>query len=387
MWTDMQRRAFLTGAIAALPLAGCAGRAELAAPVGATLTPLKSYSRLTSMALLRLAGVKGVPVRHRVDCWRVVYDSRDSRGTPIRLSGLLALPRGVAARGLASWQHGTTTTRGDVPSNLSTEGVAAAILCAGNGYATVAADYLGLGVSPLTHTYYAADDTARAVIDLLDAARRIPGVPDSAPFLTGFSQGGHATLATQQALEAAGRPVLGAAPVAGAFNLRTISFPATLKGGAPQHSLYLTYLTRGLAARYGQPLESALTAGAAALTRTLYDRPHKPDEIASALPKDPRGLFNPAFLEAFDHDGAHWLLDALAANEVSHFTPRAPVRLFYGAGDQDVSPRESVETAAMFRSRGADAAVVNLGATDHNGSILKAAPGILTWLESLSGKD
>ncbi|MDQ0466290.1 alpha-beta hydrolase superfamily lysophospholipase [Caulobacter ginsengisoli] len=379
----MRRRTFLSG-LAAAGLAGCARPPSLTAPSDVALTPLKSYSRLQSVALLKLAGVKGVGVRHAVDCYRVGYGSHDARGTPIRLSGLLALPRGGPARGRVSWQHGTTTTRADVPSNLSTEGVAAAILCAGNGFATVAPDYLGLGQSGLTHTYYAADDTARAVIDLLDATRGIAGVPDRPPFLTGFSQGGHACLAAQQALEAAGRAVLGSAPVAGAFNLRTISLGAALKGGAPQCSLYLSYLARGMAARYGQPLESALTGPMAALTRSLYDQPHKPDAIVAALPANPRELFSPGFLDAFDHDGRHWLLEALAANEVSHFTPRAPVRFFHGAADRDVAPQESLTTARMFQASGADARAIDVGPVDHNGSILRAAPRILGWLESLT---
>jgi alpha-beta hydrolase superfamily lysophospholipase len=380
----MQRRAFLSGA-AGLMVTGCGRKALLAGQADVTLTPLKSYSRLASGLLLRLAGVKGVPARHAVDCWRVVYGSHDGQGRPIRLSGLLALPRDVVARGLVSWQHGTTTTRTDVPSRLSTEGVAAAIVFAGSGFATVAPDYLGLGDSPLVHTYYAADDTARAVVDLLDAARTVPGVPDAPPFLAGFSQGGHACMAAHQALEAAGRTVLGSAPVAGAFNLRTLSVPRALKGGAVQNPLYLTYLTRGLAARYGQPLESALTDPVAALTRTLYDQPHKPDAIVAALPKNPRDLFNAGFLEAFDQNRAHWLLEALTVNEVSHFTPRAPVRLYYGDADEDVSPAESVTTAAMFRATGADATAVGVGPFDHNSSILRAAPRALAWLETLAG--
>lgn len=377
----MRRRTFLTG-FAAAGLTACVSP-PLVAPPGVSLTPLKSYSRLEGLGLLKLAGVKGAGVRHAVACYRVGYGSHDAKGVAIRLSGLLALPRGGAARGRVSWQHGTTTTRADVPSNLSTEGVAAAILCAGNGFATLAPDYLGLGQSPLTHTYYAVDDTARAVIDLLDATRGVVGMPDTAPFLTGFSQGGHACLAAQQALEAAGRNVLGSAPVAGAFNLRTISLGAALKGGAVQNSLYLSYLARGMAARYGQPLESALTGPMAALTRSLYDQPHKPDAIVAALPADPRALFNPSFLEAFDNGGPHWLLDALAANEVSHFTPRAPVRLFYGAADRDVSPQESLATARMFQAVGADARAIDVGPVDHNGSILRAAPSILAWLEAL----
>jgi len=379
----MHRRDFILGAMAALPLAGCSAPTAPAAPAGVEITPLKTLSTLRSRLLLRLAGVKGVGVRNAVDCYRVVYGSRDSAGAPIRLSGLLALPRGVPALGLASWQHGTTTSRQDVPSTLAAEGMAAAILFAGNGHATVAADYIGLGVSPLTHTYYAVDDTARAVIDLIDVARRLPGVPDAPPFLAGFSQGGHATLAVQQTLEAAGRPVLGSAAVAGAFNLRTISFGEALKGEATQASLYLAYLARGMAARYDHPLETVMTAPMAALTRKLYDQPHKPDEIIAALPKDPRTLFDPAFLDAFDRGGQHWFLEAMAANEVSHFTPRAPVRLFHGAADIDVSPRESTVTADMFRARGSDALAIDLGPVDHGGSALKAAPAVLDWLGSL----
>lgn len=380
----MRRRTFLSGGAAGLALAGCAPAPVLTGPDDVTLTPVKSWSRPGVAILLRLAGVKGVRTRHPVDAWRVAYGSHDSQGRAIRLSGLMALPRGVTPRGVVSWQHGTTTSRDGVPSRLSTEGVAAAVVFAGSGFATLAPDYLGLGDSPLTHTYYAADDTARAVIDLLDAARTVPGFPAAPPFLAGFSQGGHACLAAQQALEAAGRQVLGSAPCAGAFNLRTISLPAALKGDAPQHSLYLSYLARGMAARYGQTLESALTPEAAALTRHVYDTPHKPEEIVGDLPKNPRALFNAAFLEAFDKGGPHWLLDALAANEVSHFTPRAPVRFYYGSDDHDVSPAESTTTARMFKARGADAEAVNVGPFGHDASVLQAAPKALAWLETLT---
>ena len=381
----MRRRSFLIGA-ASLPLAACAPPV-LTAPVGSgvSLSHVKSWTAIEGLALLALSGVKGVPARHTVDAWRMTYPSQDSAGRPIALSGLLALPRGATPRTLVSWQHGTSTTRADVPSNLSVDGISAALVFAGTGRAVVAPDYLGLGVSPLVHTYLVADDTARAVIDMLAAARSLKGLPAAPPFLTGFSQGGHANMATQRSLEAAGQRVLGSAAVAGPHNLRTISFGNALAGGAASHSLYLSYMVRGYAARYGQRMDSALTPQFATLAAQLYDTPHEPDAIIAALPKTPRTMFLPAFLDAFDRDGPNWLLEAIAANEVSHFTPKAPVRLYYGRNDRDVPPREAVQTAAEMRSRGADVTAYDVGPYEHNPSILHAAPLVLTWLDQLEG--
>lgn len=379
----MRRRTFIAAA-AALPLAGCAPP-TLAGPPGVSLTHVKTWSPLQAWAMLKLVSVEGVQPRHTVDAWRVLYPSRDSAGRPVTLSGLLALPRDAPADSLVVWLHGTTTTRSAVPSNVSTDGMAAAFVFAGTGRAVIAPDYLGLGASPLTHTYLVADDTARAATDLLAAARAIPGVPATPPFMIGFSQGGHAALATQAVMEAAGQPVRGAAAVAGPHNLRTISFVEAMAGGAASHSLYLAYMVRGYAARYGQPMASALTEQAAARASDLFDRPHKPEEIIAGLPKSPREMFRPDFLAAFDAGGPHWMLDAIAANETAHFTPRAPVRLYYGRADRDVVPREALTTAAAMSRRGADVRAIDVGPLEHDPSLLLAAPAALAWLGDLGG--
>jgi hypothetical protein len=381
----VRRRSFLIGA-AGLPLAACAPPI-LSPPAGSgiRLEHIKSWSATHGRALITLSGAKGVPVRHTVDAWRMTYPSKDSAGRAILLSGVLALPRGVTPRSLVSWQHGTSTSRADVPSNLSVDGIAAAIIFAGTGRAAMAPDYLGLGVSPLVHTYMVADDTARAVTDMLAAVRSLPGLPSTPPFLAGFSQGGHATLAVQRNLEAVGQKVLGSAAVAGPHNLRTISFPNALAGGAPTHSLYLSYLVRGYAARYSRPIDSVLTPQFAALAAYLYDRPHEPDAIVAALPMTPRTMFQPSFLEAVDRSGPNWLLQAMSDNEVSHFTPKAPVRLYYGRSDHDVPPREAVQTATEMRGRGADVIAYDIGPYDHFASLLWATPQVLAWLDKLGG--
>ncbi|HJW42776.1 MAG TPA: hypothetical protein VJ476_16300 [Rhizomicrobium sp.] len=348
------------------------------------ITPLKTYGALQSKAMLWLAGVKGIGAQNTIDCYRIVYPSTDGAGRPIRLSALLALPHGRVARGLVSFQHGTTTDRDFVPSNLSTDGLAAAVLFAGNGYAAIAPDYIGLGASKGPHPYYVAADTARAVVDLIHAVRHIQGVPSSPPFLMGFSEGGYASLAAQRALEGGGEKVLGTAAVAGAYNLRAIAIPFELKGASPQASTYLALWVRGYATRYGHPLDTAFTAKYAALVPQLFDTPHDPADVAKALPSDPRALFRPEVLDALDGKGHHWLVDALQQNEMGDWTARAPMRLYYGRNDVDVPALESVTAARLIAAHGSDATAVDVGAVDHGGSVLAAAPLALDWLRRLS---
>ncbi|MDP2123759.1 MAG: alpha/beta hydrolase [Parvibaculum sp.] len=366
-----------------LLVAACAEPAPLVSPEGVELTPLKSYSAIESRAMLWLAGVSGIAVENGVDCYRMIYRTVAADGREIAASGLLALPRGAAPKRLASFQHGTSTSRDRVPSALDGTGTAAAIVFAGNGHALIAPDYIGLGVSDEIHPYLVLEDAARAVIDMIAAARKIEGVPDGPVFLSGFSQGGQASLAALRALEANGETVLGAAPVSSAYDIRNISLAAALEGGAQSHALYLAYLARGYAARYGQPVESVLTPEHAVLVEDLFGNPHAPDEIVAALPAEPRRMFNAEFLAAFDAGGANWLLEALAENDISDWRPEAPVRLYYGEADRDVVPEEARNAERAMRARGADVTAVSLGEVDHDGAMLVAAPLILGWLEGL----
>jgi hypothetical protein len=114
--------------------------------------------------------------------------------------------------------------------------------------------------------------------------------------------------------------------------------------------------------------------------------PHKPDEVMAALPADPREMFVPEFLEALDGKGRHWLLDAIAQNNVDGWTPKAPVRLYYGSADLDVPPREASLGAERFRARGADVVAVDVGPVGHEPTLLLAAPMMLDWLEALDAE-
>ena len=246
--------------------------------------------------------------------------------------GLLALPRGVAPRRLVSFQHGTSTTRTAVPSQLDGTGIATAIVFAGNGYALIAPDYPGMGESPGRHPYYIADSIGPAVADMIAASQRVKGVPSTPAFLAGFSEGGWASLAALRVLESRGQQVLGSAQVAGAYDIRRVSLPAALKGGAPSHSLYLAYAAWGQAAYYGHSLDSVLTPEYAATVERLFAGAG-PKEILSTLPQDPRSMFNASFLDA---------LIAMGLTGISIHSPRTasstsrPARLFGSTTDRRI---------------------------------------------------
>ena len=161
-----------------------------------------------------------------------------------------------------------------------------------------------------------------------------------------------------------------------------MSLPAALKGGAPSHSLYLAYAAWGQAAYYGHSLDSVLTPEYAATVERLFAGAG-PKEILSTLPQDPRSMFNPAFLDAFDRDEAHWYLDSFAANSLVDVTPRAPVRLYYGSKDLDVVPEEALAASRSMRARAPMSRAIDVGAVGHDPSMLAAAPLILAWLREL----
>jgi len=362
-------------------LAACMHPRAIEAPPDVQLTPLKTISTLQARFLLAVSGVDGIPVRHPVDCYRMRY-TVGAGSEAIQLSGLLALPRDGAARRLVSFQHGTSTTRTAVPSQLDGTGIAAAIAFAGNGYALIAPDYPGLGDSPGKHPYYVAAAIGPAVVGMIEASQRVQGVPGNPVFLSGFSEGGWASLAALRLLEGQGKSVAGSAQVAGAYDLRRVSLPAAMKGGAPSHSLYLAYAAWGQAAYYGHALDSVLTPEYAATVERLFAGA-KPKEILRTLPQEPRQMFNQAFLDAFDRDEAHWYLESFAANSLLDVSPRAPVRLYYGSKDVDVVPEEALAAARAMSARAADVTAIDVGAIGHDPSMLAAAPLILAWLREL----
>lgn len=383
-----------TGCQAPIEMALEANPERAAAGSPRSVTRLAHYPSLTSRALLWKVGLSDVlPVESGATLYRLEYWTTAPDGERTHASGLVAIPSKSPFRGVVSYQHPTRTDRTDVPSTPSRMALLAAIAFAGHGYVLTAPDYLGLGTSPGPHPYLHATSEASTVIDLLVATRLLVRSlerewPESV-FLTGFSQGGHATLAAQRALEVdpvEGVRVMASAPIAGIYNLSEIQFPAALEGRSQRHSLYLGYITSTYARIYGEQLESVIVDAYARAFVDLYDGSRDMSDVAAALPQNPRVMFQPDFLRAFAAGEETWLVRALALNDVFDWTPQAPVRFYYGSRDQDSPPVDTHFTVDQMRSRGAPASAVTVGEVDHDEVALIAVPQIRSWFDQVAAQ-
>jgi len=396
------RRAVVGALLGASGLAaggGCSVRPDVTRPAAdpqprgtiASLDRLGWYPALVNRVVLGLAGVSpDIPVECGFTPYRLTYWS-ETNGAPVLVSALVSLPNGRPPRGLVLWMHGTNPARSasiSIPSLQ--EGVAVSAAFAGGGYALLAPDLIGLGVSHSPQAYLYNPSTLSVTLDLLEIAargfdRRLP-VSGGEVFIAGFSQGGHDAAVLQRALEAAERPAMrvrAAAAVAGAYDLAGTSIPFALQGQSPGSSTYLGLAAQSWSTYYGHPLETLMTAPAAGQVRQALDGSHGAD-VLKLLPRNPREMFRSDFLNAQANGGSHWFLDAARANEAWNWTPQAPFRAYYGTQDVDVSPQESIAFAEASAKRGGNAKAVAVGPFGHGESVLHAVPLIRRWFDDLS---
>jgi hypothetical protein len=356
--------------------------------------PLVELSRAQVLAELGAAGLD-TTARTGVRTYRLEYCTVSPSGTPTNASGLVALPQGPRRHlPLVVYAHSTVAAKTGAPSFLTqTEGRLVPFFFSSDGFAVVAPDYLGLGTSPGKHPYIHAATEASATMDMLTAADRVSaalGVALSRTVLvSGHSQGGHATMAIGQAVQRGHGPWrLGAlAPMAGPYDLSATEMPALLdpsRTNQQRAGVYLAYVFtswKRLYHLYTEPGQ-VFTARYAGSVEGLFDGTHEVDEIDAALPAAAE-LFRPEILALVAHPTGRFAA-ALRDNDVCHWAPAAPTRLYLGSLDTDVVPANAYQCRRQIIAHGGTATAVDLGAVDHVGTAIAALPQIRTWFEQLA---
>lgn len=314
----------------------------------------------------------------------LLYATVGVHGEPATASAMLLLPQGKDCAGpypLLGWARGTDTQRDSEQSKALMKSGDSPVLAffAAQGYAVVATDYLGLGRSDYPfHPYLHADSEASAIIDALRAARRISGelhAPLSGKvMLAGYSQGGHAAMAAQRAMErdnSAEFNLVASAPMSGPYSLSQSfldSWSGTTAAGVNTLAPYLlAYTLAGMQGVYGniyanpqqvfrQPWAAQLQGGFPG-SQNIFEMLGKHD-LPPAQELDT--LRQPAFTKAFISDPKMPFRQALARNDLLDWTPRTPTMLCGSSRDGVVSFSNSQRAEAGFISRGAPVTLIDV---------------------------
>jgi dienelactone hydrolase len=326
-----------------------------------------------------LSSLIGGAARCDVELRKLTYRTVDPQGRAATASMGLLVPSGCAGPyPTVVYHHGTALLKSFTmsdPANLET--FLAYGYFAAQGYVVVMPDYLGYGESSTSyHPWLDAENMGQVSVDALRAARaelaRL-AVPGSGKlFLTGYSQGGHSTMATQRTMER-DHPtefaITATAPMAGFYALET-TFAEAVDAPTDFASILFAYGLTALQKNYGDVYATpaaAFQAPWAATVESLFPGPYDVLEIlgTAKLPlaiTGTGGLLTDAMAASLRSDPQSPVRRRLAQNDTLLWTPRAPMTMCHGGRDTVVPARNMVLAEAEFRRRGAPVTAVDLEA-------------------------
>lgn len=324
-----------------------------------------------------LSLVLGQTVDYDVDNYAITYTTTDPFGQPDTATGLLCVPQETdLVFPMAVYNHGTVDRRDAV---LSVEGNQERLVAQGlaaYGFITVAPDYLGLGGSDGVHPYLHAATEASAGLDMLIAVRAWLDEQEIARndqvFVTGYSQGGHASMALHKVLESRGDgpSITAAAHLSGAYVVTPPSAPL-LGLSQVEVGSFRFFLNQVIGYEFVYNLYGGV--------ESLFVDPYLPFvqqflaeeidltqlsvQIDSTL-RDNGDVVGDLFVEQYVLDVTNNdpdLLAAYAENTVSDFAPEVPTLIYYCNGDEVVSPTQAQAAFNAMTTLGSTSVIIEDG--------------------------
>ncbi|VTU41012.1 Secretory lipase [Variovorax sp. PBS-H4] len=336
-----------------------------------TLTTSQIDSGTARIGLQALSG----KARCDVNVISLNYSTVGPKGEVTNASGVLLMPAGTCANAapLVAYAKGTDVQKPRTLVNpQDSETFLLTAMYAAQGYAVVATDYLGYAKSTFPyHPYLHADSEARTVLDSVRAARAAVvsagGSLSGKVMFTGYSQGGHSSMAAHRAAErdnAAEFNVVAGAHLAGPYNLSgSFKLPQAIAG----YQFFVPFIVNSYQKVYGdvytdvntvykQPyasyIENLLPSPTLNYT-TLVTSGSLPGANGETPNQARDAIFQSAFLADVQTNPNNALFLDAKKNDLLGWSPRAKTLLCGGAGDPTVPPAlHMVVAKADFDARG-----------------------------------
>ena len=377
-----------------LLLAACSPRSVPPVPVLLNSVQLVRYENSTLQLVNTIQdSLLFQAADYTVSIYRISYRTSLDDGTSVTASGVVYIPTQTASTSqpypLLSFQHPTAFSNAEAPSGYNYETISFSyqLYFATHGYIVACPDYVGYGdADKVPHDYEHGHSLARATVDMLLATKEFLAKRNTPwneqVFLTGYSEGGYASLSAQKLLEEQYNDILqvagsscGAGPYAMPTFFDYVTQHPTVGGVANQLYAWqaLSYnriygLNKPVSYFFKSPYAEQI-AGSLASARNI---PLSFDKICTdQFLADVR---NPASSFA----------KALADNDLTNWSTRTATRFIHGQQDEIVPYLTSQQTYAAMQRHGStnlDLVTIKSGGHVYNEVIFMRRS--LEWFEQL----
>ncbi|HHD75962.1 MAG TPA: hypothetical protein ENK95_03940 [Campylobacterales bacterium] len=306
--------------------------------------------------------------------FKIPYTTRDEEGNEVKVSGLFVIPTGLpdivnSTLGLSmvADDHGTIFANAEAPSVIANSSGApdgsAIILTSVGGFATVQPDYIGFGDSlDHYHPFMLKDSLANATVDFIKQVKIFAKDNNislnNQLFLTGYSEGGYASMATLKKIEEeqlSDLTVSLAAPMAGPYALKPLA-----DGVLSQEKLSVPSFMANVGYAYAkannEEIDTVINTLYSSKLPTLFDGSKTRAEIDPLLSTDTKGatgLFQDTFVADYFSNTNNWFTLAATENNLHTWTPTTSVRLVHCEGDEVIPYAISQLTQGTMSAMGA----------------------------------
>ena len=349
-----------------------------------------------------LSGATGLNLDYDVKMYKLTYNTVDTDSLSIIATGAFFIPTNTTCTDFpfAVYNHGTTLRKNDVPSNNNPEAIIGKVFSAG-GYFVCMPDYIGMGDSPGFHPYVHAKSEATASIDMVRAAREYLSttnfVDNNELFLTGYSQGGHACMATNKYINDENLQsefnIVASAPCSGPYDLSGIMADTIISPSPYSNPGYIVYLLASYQLAYGNIFNSwsdVLYPPYDTIVPPFFSGNNTTLDMGllnSLIPNQMNLLIRDTCLNNFINDSInknHPWWRALIDNDNYDWLPLNPLRMYYCTADEQIAYTNALIAESTMNNNGAlDVQAVNMGDNDHGGCILPALSSAFNWFQTL----
>lgn len=312
-----------------------------------------------------------VPINYDVAVYEVIYSMPWHDGTPVKASGLYYVPQksttvvtkkkkreATEGHPMVCYHHGTQVYK-DRKVRLGGE-LAICVGFATDGYLVARPDYIGLGKGEGHHLYHHIETQAGATIYLLRAIeamnKELEIQQNEQLFVTGYSQGGHASLSFHKTVQKSYKEeftITASAPMSGAYDLGGVQEGAMFKPYShPGYLPYLIFSYNEIYNLYDDPKE-LLIAPYDSLLPPLYTGEYTMHYINRLLPNVPQDILQPVMIARYKTEPEFAFKKALKENSVHDWKPESPVLFCYCEADEQVNYQNSVVTYDRMQELGA----------------------------------